>query len=70
MLLSFIISNFFLLSLTSVIDISTYIIRGIFMEDHIPKKAKVCLPGSKLLSDIYWMWSSMKIHLLVQNYCF
>ena len=57
MLLSFIISNFFLLSLTSVIDISTYIIRGIFIEDHIPKRP------DRSLTALYGMWSYMEIPL-------
>ena len=38
--------------------------RGIFMEDHIPKdEIEVCLPGSRFLSGLYGMWSSMKIPL-------
>ena len=38
--------------------------RGIFMKDHIPKdEIEVCLPGSRFLSGLYGMWSSMKIPL-------
>ena len=37
--------------------------RGIFIEDHIPKRPDRSLTGSRFLSALYGMWSSTEIPL-------
>ena len=51
------ILHFHPFSLTPIDD------RGIFIEDHIPKRPDRSLTGSRFLSALYGMWSSTEIPL-------